>query len=174
MVLRPTITIMPAFRSTKSQIARESQSEIALTVVNVELCYRTSRKTEARCHSLVLLKISWHQSCHPTRGLQDSIISNRELPYVIACAYASDSLIMMTGSLTFPSFQISRKPTLKSYIESKSRCSITKSPMLRKMAILNLRPISSPRRMVTSTRSVVSAVTPRTCTLKSREARKRG
>jgi hypothetical protein len=81
---------------------------------------------------------------------------------------------MMTGSSTFPSFQISRKPILKSCIESRSRCSIIKSQMPRKMAILNLRPISSPRRMVTFTHSVVSAVTPRIFTLKSRGAKKRG
>ena len=81
---------------------------------------------------------------------------------------------MMTGSSTFPSFQISRKLTLKSCTESRSRCSIIKFPMLRKMAILNLRPINSPRRTVTSTHSVVSAGMPRICTLKSRGAKKRG
>jgi hypothetical protein len=81
---------------------------------------------------------------------------------------------MMTGNSTFPSFQISRKLTLKSCIESRSKCSITKSPMLRKMATLNLRPINSLRRTVTSTHSVASAGMPRICTLKLQGVKKRG
>jgi len=119
MDLQPIITTTLVSLLIKSLMLQESPSEIALTVVNVELYYKVLKKMEESSPLTKFRFIKSLQLSHQTKDIKIKFSPSKLLHFATASVFASVSLTTMIGNLIFLNFQLFKMATSKFYIESR-------------------------------------------------------